>query len=157
MHSIFAAHIYNWVGSDVTTTTNNATDLINSKTSKDCIQERGGIKVNSSRCPEYEEAIVLWYKKINRADLSDGARKYCQDRGWRLFGEYNGTQEQTDWLFYETDFIDIYMVIERLAGETDWISDKGEKMNFVIKNLTNSDKISITRRIGLFSNNKIIF
>ena len=111
--------------------------------------------MDSSRCPEYEEAIVLWYKKINRTELFVGARKYCQDRGWRLFGEYNGTQEQTDWLFYGTGFISIYMGIERVEGETDWISDKGENMNWVIQNFTNTDKDWKNRRVGLNKYNQI--
>ena len=151
--SLFSAFIYNW--NEISfTTENNATDLITTKTGKDCIREWGAVQVDDSNCPKLTE-IVLWYKKIHTKQIFDEARQYCQDRDWRLFGEYNGTQKQIDWLLQDMGAFSLFLGIERIANQTEWLSDKGEVMTSLINSMLPYDNIKITRRIILHADNSI--
>ena len=127
------------------------------RTGEHCIQERGSVKVDPSFCPEYpNKEILLWYQKITLRKVFLGSKAYCEDRNWRLFGEYNGTKEQTDWLFYKTGAQSMYLGIERLAGKNKWMSFKGiDKTSLVINKFVNSDDKTKTRRVILFKNNNI--
>ena len=113
--------------------------------------------MDSSKCPEYpNQEIVLWYKKVHTKQYFAQAREYCKQRDWRFFGEYNGTQAQVDWLFKEFGTQHMYLGIERMAGESEWVSDKDEDMTSLIASmLTGGDQADQVRRIILKRQNQI--
>ena len=138
-------------------TTSNATDLIKAETDKNCIQEIDSEIVEASKCGPPSQQIILWYKKSDsETKLFNDARKYCDDRGWRLFGEYDGTQAQTDLLFEGLDFPAIYLGIERKAGAKEWITETGiDRTTFVKNRLAEADNKKKRRRILLRDDNLI--
>ena len=127
------------------------------RTGEHCIQERGSVKVDPSFCPEYpDKKILLWYQKSTVRKLYEDSKRYCDNKGWRLFGEYDGTKAQTDWLYYETRAQSMYLGIERLADHKRWINFKGEdKTSIVKKKFVNVDIKTKTRRVILMKNNQI--
>ena len=156
--TLFSAHVYTWAGTQIVTI-NNATDIISTKSGKDCVQQIDNTVVDSSKCPQYpNNGIILWYKIILEKKVFADARKYCDERGWRLFGEYNGTQEQVDWLLKDFVDRDFYLGITKQAGKLNWVSDKGEDMTNLINNLLSAFDQSVPgittqeRRIALRQN-----
>ena len=79
--------------------------------------------------------------------LFDDAREYCAEKGWRLFGEYNGTQKQVDWLLKDFVYTTMYLGISKQAGHSEWVSDKGEVMTQLILRQLNIFEPSTANKI----------
>ena len=154
--AFFSAHVFVWQGTEVVFV-NNSTDIIKTKTGKNCIQQVDGVTVHPSKCSKYPNKTLRWYKKIHTQKVFSGARNYCDNENWRLFGEYNGTKVQIDWLLEGTGFPAIYLGIERKESKTQWVTVKGvSKTTLIKKKLTGGDNISKKRRIVLKKNYEVI-